>query len=350
MGILKKNILGLLKSMVLVVCSVTLLNAQDIHFTHMEYSPLTLNPALAGANSPMQAIVNYRSQWSSVAIPYQTIAASFDARFNENKRQKKGIMAGGINFFNDKSGDLKVLTTSANIHLAYHLILDRMSTLGLGIYSGFGQKSIDQSTGRWGNQFNGMSYDASVGNGESFNNPSFTFLDAGAGAVYAYKKNQGYLTQNNQRALNAGFAMYHLNRPGNSFIDKDSEQLDMRMSAFMNATIGIDNTKGSVMPSIYFQRQKSSTEIFYGVYYKYQINEGTMYTGFNKPMAIYLGVFNRFKDAMVAKVMLEWDQFTSGFGYDINISSLATVSKSKGGFELFLRFNMGDGGGFRSRI
>jgi hypothetical protein len=48
--------------------------------------------------------------------------------------------------------------------------------------------------------------------------------------------------------------------------------------------------------------------------------------------------------------MMEYDQYSVGFAYDINISSLKTVSNAKGGFELFLRFNMGDGGGFRSRI
>ncbi|MEY4602991.1 MAG: hypothetical protein RIT43_1256, partial [Bacteroidota bacterium] len=39
-----------------------------------------------------------------------------------------------------------------------------------------------------------------------------------------------------------------------------------------------------------------------------------------------------------------------GFAYDVNISSLTTVSKARGGFEVFLRFNMNDGGGFRARI
>jgi hypothetical protein len=48
--------------------------------------------------------------------------------------------------------------------------------------------------------------------------------------------------------------------------------------------------------------------------------------------------------------MFEWDQISAGFAYDINISSLTEVSRAKGGFEVFLRFNMGDGGGFRSRI
>jgi hypothetical protein len=48
--------------------------------------------------------------------------------------------------------------------------------------------------------------------------------------------------------------------------------------------------------------------------------------------------------------MFEFDQYSAGFCYDFNVSSLSTVSKYNGGFELFLRFNMGDGGGFRARI
>lgn len=326
--------------------------AQDVHFSHMEFSPLTLNPGLAGANSPMQGIVNYRSQWNSVAVPYSTIAASFDARFNENKRQKKGIIAGGLNFFNDQAGDLKVNTTNVNLNLAYHLILDQTSTLGVGIYTGYGQRSISPEGGKWGSQYNGTMYDAGLLSGETFNNPSFGYLDAGAGIVYAYKNGQGYMTQNNNFELNWGFAMYHLNRPYYSFLNSDNERLYMRMSTFVNATIGIQNTKGSILPGIYYQRQKTAHEIYYGLYYKYQLSEGSKVTGFNKPMSMYIGVFNRFKDAMIAKFMFEFDQFSAGFAYDLNVSDLYEVSRAKGGFELFLRFNMmpSKGGGFKSRI
>ena len=328
----------------------TTVSAQDVHFSHMEYSPLTLNPGLAGALSPVQGIVNYRSQWNSVAVPYQTIAASFDARFNENKRGKKGIIAGGLNFFNDQAGDLKVVTNSVNVNLAYHLILDRTSTLGLGIYTGFGQRSINTNEGRWGSQYNGMTYDATASSGETFSSPSFTFVDAGAGLVYNYQKNQGYMTQNDQKAFTYGVAFYHVNRPGFSFIDQSSEKLYMRLSMFANATFGIQNTRGAVLPGVYFQRQKSSMEIMYGLYYKYLVSGGSKATGFNRPMSISIGLFNRFKDAMVGKFMIEWDLYSAGFAYDINISSLNPVSNSKGGFELFLRFNMNDGGGFRARM
>jgi hypothetical protein len=63
-----------------------------------------------------------------------------------------------------------------------------------------------------------------------------------------------------------------------------------------------------------------------------------------------IGLFGRFKDAMVAKFMFEWDQFSAGFGYDINVSSLTEASRARGGFEIFLRFNAGNGGGFRARV
>ncbi len=333
----------------LLICSSTF--AQDVHFSHMEYSPLTLNPALAGANSPMQGIVNYRSQWNSVAVPYSTIAASYDARFNENKRDKKGIVAGGINFFNDQAGDLRVTTTNVNLNLAYHLKLDRKSTLGVGIYSGFGQRSISPGEGKWASQFTGSGFNTGIESGETFNNASFGYFDAGTGILYRYASEEGYMTQNRGMILNAGFAMYHVSRPRYSYMNQQDEQLNMRASAFVNAEIGIHNTRGAVLPGIYYQRQGTAQEIFMGAYYRYNLNEGSKVTGFSKPMSLSVGLFGRIKDAMVGKIMFTFDQYSAGFAYDINVSSLTVVSRARGGFELFLRYNMGQSNGTnRSRI
>lgn len=315
-------------------------DAQDIHFSHVEFSPLTLNPAMAGANSPMQGIINYRSQWNSVAVPYSTIAASFDARFNEKKRNKSGIIAGGLNFFNDRSGDVKVSTTNINANLAYHLILDETSTLGIGISTAYGQRSLDPSAGRWGSQYDGNTYNGGLSSGETFNSPSFGYVDAAAGIVYSYKKGEGYMTQNNKKAFTWGFAVHHLNRPKFSFYEQENERLFMRFSTFINANLGIGNTRGALLPGIYYNRQKKSNEFFYGMYYKYILTEGSKVTGFSKPLSMYIGLFHRWNDAMIAKFMIEYDQYSAGFAYDVNLSSLTEVSKARGGFELFLRFNM----------
>ncbi|MCE2711458.1 MAG: PorP/SprF family type IX secretion system membrane protein [Cryomorphaceae bacterium] len=339
-----------LLSIFILVCCMEL-NAQDVHFSHAEFSPLTLNPGLAGALSPFQGIVNYRSQWRSVASPYKTIAASFDARFNEKKRDRKGIIAGGLNFFNDQAGDLKVVSNNVHLNLAYHLILNRNSTLGLGITTGYGQRSINPNAGRWGSQYVNGSFDATaIPNLDFLNTSSFSFLDAGTGMVYTYSKNAGYMTQNNQLSVNAGVAAYHLNKPTYSFTGNSSEKLYVRYSAFVNATIGIQNTRGSFLPGIYYQRQATQQEFLFGTHYKYLLNEGSSYTGFTRPMALYIGLFNRFRDALVGKIMFEYDCYSAGFAYDINLSGLRAVSNAKGGFELFLRYNFSDGGGFRSRI
>lgn len=324
--------------------------AQDVHFSHLEYSPMTLNPGLTGANSPLQGIVNYKSQWNSVASPFNTIAASVDARLNEKKRLKKGIFAMGAGFYQDKAGDNSVATTNINLSLAYHLIMDQNNTLGMGLYGGFGQRSIGFSSGTWGSQYNGVAHDPTLSSNETFNSQNFSFIDAGAGLVYTYKEGSGYMTQNNNRSFNAGVAFFHVNNPSYSFIENDTEKLYMRWSLFANGIIGFENSNGALLPGFYLNRQKTSMEIVYGTYYKFTINEGSKYTGNVKPFFFSLGAFHRWNDAFIAKAMLEWYEYSVGFAYDVNISGLTPYSGARGGFEFFLRYNMESGGVSRSKI
>ncbi|MNE72998.1 hypothetical protein D3C80_1689810 [compost metagenome] len=65
-------------------------------------------------------------------------------------------------------------------------------------------------------------------------------------------------------------------------------------------------------------------------------------TGSIKPVALALGLFSRYKDAFIAKGYFQYHQFTLGMAYDFNLSRLTPVSKSRGGFEVFLRFNLDD--------
>jgi type IX secretion system PorP/SprF family membrane protein len=344
---MKKN----LRAFLLIIGSSIIFNSycQDVHFSFAEYSNMNLNPALAGANSPMQGVVNYRNQWSSVGEPFQTIAASFDARFNENKRNKTGIFAGGINFYNDRAGDMRVSTNSVNLNLAYHLLINDKNTIGLGLYGGFGQRTLNSSGGKWASQYNGT-FDPSIVSGEVFNNAQFSFADAGAGVLYTYNSGGGYMRQNKNARINAGLAFYHVNQPSFSFISPKTEQLYMRISGFVNAEIGIPNTSGSILPGIYYHRQGNAQEILLGANYKILVSEGSKVTGFNRPMAFYVGAFGRLKDSFIAKFMFEFDQFMTGVSYDVNVSGLNDASRARGGVELFLRFNAGSGYSSKSRI
>src|SRR5690554_7837253 len=117
-------------SILLVALFVFQVSAQDIHFSQMKFAPLNVNPAAAGLNGKYNAIANYRSQWNSVADPFSTIGASFDMKFEE-LRSNKGFLATGINLYHDVAGNLRMTTSNVNLSVAYHLRMNRSSTIGL---------------------------------------------------------------------------------------------------------------------------------------------------------------------------------------------------------------------------
>lgn len=318
--------------------------AQDIHFSQMEFSPLTLNPALAGANYDLEANLNYRSQWNSVASPYQTFGASVDSRLNpKNKATKKAYIAAGLDFFNDRSGSSRVTTNHVNLSLATHIIMGEGSSLGLGVYGGWGQRFIDPSASTWASQYDGMHYNPSIQSGETFRSSSFNAFDVGAGMVYTYNSGSTRIGENDAKKINVGFATYHLNRPNYSFLDPTGEKQYMRFSGFINGSFGLRNTRVSIDPGIYFHQQGPAREIYLGTYVKYMIKEESHYTIFVQPFTASLGLFYRNQDALVVKAMLEWNGIGLGFAYDVNtFNTLVTASKGKGAFEFALRYLIPD--------
>lgn len=320
--------------------------AQDIHFSQMEFSPLTLNPAMAGANYDLEANLNFRSQWNSVAKPYQTVAASVYSRFNpKNKPTKKAYIAGGLDFFNDQSGSNRVTTNHVNLSFATHIILGEGSSLGLGIYGGWSQRLIDPSASTWASQYDGMQYNAALSSGEDFRNPSFNAFDVGAGMVYSYNSKNSRIGENDGKRINVGFSTYHINRPNYSFLNSSGERQYMRFSGFINGSFGVRNSRIIIEPGIYFHQQGPAREIYLGSYVKYIIKDASSYTIFVQAFTASIGLFYRNQDALVVKAMLEWNGMGLGFAYDVNtFNSLMTASKGKGAFEFALRYTIPDYG------
>lgn len=316
--------------------------AQDTHFAQTEYAPMLLNPALTGAFSHMQLIANYRNQWNSIASPYQTIAASLDMRLQRRDADNNSFVALGLNFFNDVAGDMKVTTNQFNLDLAYHIKMGRYSLLRIGIYGGMNQRILDPNRGNWASQFNGDGINTSISSGENFGSYNHVFIDAGAGVVYTFRKMKYSVNNNVNNNVNCGLAVYHANQPASSFISLPQDKLAMRISGFINSSFNIANTQLAVQPAVYVQLQSKYSEVMFGTYLRYNIRESSHFTGSIKPVAAALGLFSRYKDAFVAKGYFQYHQFSVGLAYDFNLSRLTPVSKSRGGFEVFLRFNLDD--------
>jgi type IX secretion system PorP/SprF family membrane protein len=311
--------------------------AQDIHFSQFYMSPLTQNPGMAGVNHDMQALINYKDQWKSVATPYKTVAASFDMKLT--KKKEKGFWAAGVNFYSDKAGDAKMGTTQGNLTAAYHVPLSKYHTLGAGVQGGFVQRSINYSALQWGNQYDGTSFNSTLATGEPVGNTSFTYADMGAGLVWNFNNTAGgvNVTDNHDLKATAGFSVFHIHQPGYSFYDS-GEKLYMKYVLHGNALYSIKNTKIAIAPGFMYYRQGKAQEIFLGSLVRYKFKQDSKYTGFQEGAAFSLGGFVRTKDAVALAMLLEYSNYAIGISYDVNTSGLKAASDMKGGMEISLRF------------
>jgi type IX secretion system PorP/SprF family membrane protein len=311
--------------------------AQDIHFSQFYMSPLTQNPALAGANYDMQANLNYKDQWRNVNAPFRTFAGSFDMR-TMSSDSKGGFLAAGINFANDRAGSSRMGFTTANLNVAYHVRLDDKNTLGLGMESGIIQRGADINNVSWGSQYDGSAYNSSLASGETAPTGNFTKFDMGAGFVWSYNKGNGQKNSAGNRPLsiNVGVSAFHLTQPDYSFLGSD-ETLYMKYVAHGNATVGVSD-RWSILPGFLFYRQGPAQEIYVGSLAKVALSRSTEYMERSEGAAIAFGGYFRANDAFSAHLLVDYAAFTFGMSYDINVSDLKIASNGRGGLELSISF------------
>lgn len=336
--------LSALRLLIGVWCTVLfsgVLFGQYIHFSNPTYAPMFLNPALSGVNGDLQLITNYRTQWNNVSgTPFTTIAFTGSFRTNQD-RKTNNYLAVGFNFYNDVAGVNRITTNLAELAVAYHLMVNEKSTLGIGIHTGIGQRILDGIKGTFGSQFDGWKYDEELPSGELLKNASFTYLDAGSGIVYTYNKKQTKSMASGNRKVCIGYAAFHLNRPNFSFIGGD-DRLYVRHNFFVASSFGIANTKSFIEPAIFAKFQGPFNSLFIGADYRILLQESAKKTGFNSASALAFGLFYNSNNSFITRVMYSLSTFEIGFSYDFNVSTLQQLNNGRGGAEFFLRFFVDD--------
>ena len=312
--------------------------SQDIHFSQANMVPLLVNPANAGSEYTYRGILNYRSQWGSVSEPFNTMMASFDMNFKPIKSNKTGFFSGGIFLFNDKSGSSQMQTNQVTVSGAYHIYLNPKNTLGVGVQGGYFQRSANVDNLTWGNQFDGYEYNSSYGTGESpdFTGISFGSSDFTSGIVWTFRNDEGYLSGKNL-LINSGLSLHHLNKPEIETQAIVQDELHYRWIFHSNAIVGL-NTEYSILPYVLFSRQGSVNEIMFGSDVLYMFKQASKYTKGNKGMALGLGAFYRWNDALVLSSQVQYDSYTICFSYDINLSTLNEASNKRGAYEVAIRY------------
>lgn len=299
-------------------------NAQDTHFSQFYWSYSNLNPALTGQfNGNYRLNSNYKSQWSSVSEPFNTI--SFSA---EGKRLIKNYapLNFGISILSDQAGLGDLQTNQFNLSVArnWKLNADSSFSLGSGLQIGYTNRSINFNNFTFDQQYNGNRFVESRSNGENFATNSFGFLNLNLGMAFHYQFER-------RKKYSLGISTYNLSRPNQSFLNSNIP-LKVRSQFYINAQHQISE-KIDAEPAIYYSTQGPNRELFLGSNFKYYFSESS-----SMKRNLYLGFWYRNKDALVPLLGVEYDAWRVAVNYDINISDLEVASNNRGGIEFSLTY------------
>jgi len=291
--------------------------AQDPHFSQYGNLPLYLNPAHAGNSiEHLRLTAVYRNQWSGLSSPYTT-----QGFFVDKKVSRFGF---GMQVIKNGMGKASVQRLDLSGMLAYHLPTGKWSTLSGAMQVGMINKRFNPSDLLFDNQYvDDIGFDPSLSNGEVFTNTSITRPDLTMGLVYQY----GFGNPKAHVKPFGGVSFAHINRPGEAFIDGDI-RMPVRQTWHAGAGIVL-NENIELRPLAVVMLQEHFNEVYAG---------GTVSFLTKNTNKIQGGVYLRNKDAGIAYVGYQVNQLFIGTSYDFTISSLNTVNKARGGFELTLSY------------
>ena len=126
--------------------------AQDMHYSQFYQAPLELSPAQTGCYDGLFRFgANQKTQWLSVTKPYVHFSVYGDVPFFRDQAHRQQFSV-GVNVNCDYTGDSRYNSVQPYVSLSYLKAIGRRSRhkLGLGMYFGFIQRSIN---------YNAMTFD-----------------------------------------------------------------------------------------------------------------------------------------------------------------------------------------------
>ena len=329
--------------------STATITAQDIHFSLFNMSPLTMNPAQTGAFEGTARVGGiYRDQFASfLQNQFTTTIFYVDAPIIRGLGKYDWVGVGFTNI-DDQAGDLGLQRTGQLFSASYHRSLSKRNAdhvLTLGIQAGTIGRKLDFASIQLGNvisdfnrdviQLEGTTRDRGLDNTASNVNPETSFFDISAGLMLRS-------VLNDRTRLEVGVAGIHLTGSDNPLLNETiRDTVDMNG----NTVVADDEYKQPFLFNLHGRLRYQLTDkwtLTPGVLAR--TTEGTppeiivqTWAGrqINDDFDLNVGLAYRFADA--AQVLLGLDYLKDlkiALSYDLNLSSLNTISDYQGGFEL----------------
>ncbi len=306
--------------------SIQKIQAQDPHFTQYYAAPMLMNPALTGFfNGDVRVSGCYRSQWPSIQYPFLTGTVSADANAFKGGIKDGDILGVGFTGLFDKTNNGGLKTNALSASFSYHKLLDRfgVNRLGVGAMATYNTRTLDYSKFTFGQQLTPLGFDNTLPTGESTNGFSTNYLDYSVGIIYS--------AITDVSSFYCGGSVYHFNQPNESFNGPvHTVKPRFVINAGGNSNIGEAN---KLFYSAAYMKSEYSTDLIFGVAYGKALSEIA-----DDNYNLILGGWYRYNDAVAPYIGLEYKNLRGGISYDVNVSTLTTASKLRGGFEITLSY------------
>lgn len=298
--------------------------AQGLHFSQFYNAPLLTSPANAGLMSEkdFRVSANYRTQWGSVPVPFNTFAVQADFEILPNREHTNWLGVGAA-IFSDKSGDGNLEMTTVAGFVAYHLQLGETKMLSLGVSVATVQRSVDFAKLTFDAQWDGSDFNTNLSNHEKGLVGKTSYADMGVGLNYASFPNENLY-------MKFGLSVAHLNTPRETFLN-ESNAVGIRPTATIDIVYKLQDGI-IIIPSVYYTQQHGAYELMYGGLG--EVNIGDMETN----TYLVAGVFNRWQDAIVFACGYEWKGLRIMASYDYTISNLGQYINHNGALEFCVRW------------
>lgn len=312
--------------------------AQDIHFSQTAEIPLLINPGATGAfNGWERVIVNHRNQWLGANTQFMTTNLAVDLNLLKSMNKPKAHLGLGLNFYNDIGGDAKFGTRNLALNVSGIVPINKSHQISAGVQIGFGHRSGDISKLYWGSQFNGQEFNTSNASGEIEQLNSFMYPEVGAGVYYKFSGGNSTFARNNNFEVNAGFSMFHINRPKLEYRANSEERLDIKYVLHTDMSMDFAGTDWGMDVNFVQFIQGPHYETLFGALLKYRFADGGKITTFKQDAYFGIGASYRVMDAFIAMMQFSMKGFRVGLSYDVTASKLRQYHKG-GSIEVSLSY------------
>ncbi|NNE28872.1 MAG: PorP/SprF family type IX secretion system membrane protein, partial [Saprospiraceae bacterium] len=274
-----------------------------------------------------------------------TYSASYDQRIAVGRYDFFGV---GGSFWGDVAGESDFSTLQGKLSASYSKRMggyrSRSHYLVVGADAGITQRSVDFAKLRWPSQHDGnggFNPDADTGEGNITYRPDFIWADIAAGLLW-------FTVLDDNNNFYVGGAYHHLNRANISFNENEFESLYSRFTIHAGGEFMLADRFGLV-PGVITMIQGPSFQTNVGTSLKFLLSGNKRnYQAFH--VGTWFRLSNHFqseettdkltKDALIISTRFDYQDFSLGFSYDLNVSKLFPATNGNGSFEFSIIYKI----------